>query len=130
MNYFDKSNNLICIHIKNISNHNNSNFFTPDNLTLQAGILNFSNSSSVKNHIHNKRNSYVEDTIEVLYVLDGYLEVTLFENDKTELEKLNAETGDLLILVSGGHGIKFTKDTKILEVKQGPFLGVDDKKRF
>lgn len=130
MNYFDKDNNLICIHISDVYDQKDTSFFTPEYVTLQAGCLNFSSSESVTNHIHNKRSSYVEDTVEILFILNGKLEITLFEIDKTKLERFSAKTGDLIILISGGHGIKFIEDTKILEVKQGPFLGLNDKQRF
>lgn len=38
--------------------------------------------------------------------------------------------GDVLVLVDGGHGFRMTEDTVLVEIKQGPYLGLDDKARF
>lgn len=39
--------------------------------------------------------------------------------------------GDLIVLLSGGHGFEILEDTKFFEVKQGPFIGTDnDKEKF
>ena len=37
------------------------------------------------------------------------------------------KTGDTVILASAGHGIKVLQESLILEIKQGPYAGVDDK---
>ena len=36
--------------------------------------------------------------------------------------------GDIIILFKGGHGFKFYKNTKIIEIKQGPYIEGKDKK--
>ena len=36
--------------------------------------------------------------------------------------------GDIIILFKGGHGFKFYKKTKIIEIKQGPYVEGKDKK--
>ena len=36
--------------------------------------------------------------------------------------------GDIIILFKGGHGFKFFKKTKIIEIKQGPYVEGKDKK--
>jgi hypothetical protein len=33
-------------------------------------------------------------------------------------------------MVGGGHGFRIKEDTVLLEIKQGPYLGVDDKELF
>jgi hypothetical protein len=35
-----------------------------------------------------------------------------------------------MIMVGGGHGFRMTEDTVLLEVKQGPYPGVQEKERF
>ncbi len=39
-------------------------------------------------------------------------------------------TGDILVLVSGGHGFRMLEDTVLMEVKQGPYTGLKEKERF
>jgi hypothetical protein len=36
----------------------------------------------------------------------------------------------LMLMVGGGHGFRMLEETVFLEVKQGPYLNVDEKERF
>ena len=36
----------------------------------------------------------------------------------------------IVLMVGGGHGFQIKEDTVILEIKQGPYLGADDKELF
>jgi hypothetical protein len=38
--------------------------------------------------------------------------------------------GDILLLVDGGHGFRMLEDTVFVEIKQGPYTGLDEKERF
>jgi hypothetical protein len=37
---------------------------------------------------------------------------------------------DVVLMVGGGHGFQIKEDTVLLEIKQGPYLGEEDKKLF
>ena len=39
------------------------------------------------------------------------------------------ETGDTILLTSGGHGFKVLEEVEMIEVKQGPYSGEMDKTR-
>ncbi|MCZ2140280.1 MAG: hypothetical protein LC096_02690, partial [Bacteroidia bacterium] len=39
-------------------------------------------------------------------------------------------TGDVILLSDGGHGFKMLEESEIIEVKQGPYCGEQDKVRF
>jgi hypothetical protein len=52
-------------------------------------------------------------------------------NDQQELVATRElETGDIMLMVGGGHGFRMMEDTVFLEVKQGPYTGMDEKERF
>jgi hypothetical protein len=38
--------------------------------------------------------------------------------------------GDLIVFLAGGHGFRLLEDCVMLEIKQGPYSGVDEKTRF
>ena len=38
--------------------------------------------------------------------------------------------GDVILLVSGGHGFQVLEEIEMIEIKQGPYSGDLDKKRF
>jgi hypothetical protein len=67
---------------------------------------------------------------EVLVVREGRLEVDFYTDQKQYLETRTLERGDLLILVGGGHGFRCLEDTILVEIKQGPYIGPDEKERF
>lgn len=39
-------------------------------------------------------------------------------------------SGDIILLASGGHGFEILEETVMVEVKQGPYAGEQDKTRF
>ena len=40
------------------------------------------------------------------------------------------EAGDVALLIEGGHGFEVIEDVEMIEVKQGPYAGEQDKTRF
>jgi hypothetical protein len=56
--------------------------------------------------------------------------VDFYNAERRYLESRILHTGDTIILVSGGHGFEILDDTEMIEVKQGPYLGDNDKTRF
>ena len=38
--------------------------------------------------------------------------------------------GDIILLIDGGHGFKIMEDAVIMEIKQGPYVGIEDKEHF
>ena len=49
---------------------------------------------------------------------------------KDYLESKELRAGDIILLVSGGHGFHVLDEVEMIEVKQGPYAGDNDKKRF
>jgi len=47
-----------------------------------------------------------------------------------ELKSVILKPGDSILLARGGHEVKILQDAKIIEVKQGPYAGYDDKEFF
>ena len=64
-------------------------------------------------------------------MLSAFLFSLLFySNEKEFLESVIIETGDVILLVSGGHGFECLEETEMFEIKQGPYAGENDKTRF
>jgi hypothetical protein len=40
------------------------------------------------------------------------------------------ESGDVILLSNGGHGFEVLEEVEMIEVKQGPYCGDEDKTRF
>jgi cupin superfamily acireductone dioxygenase involved in methionine salvage len=69
-------------------------------------------------------------TSEVLYVLKGHALVDIYDNDHQLIDTRELFVGDLILMVSGGHGFRMLEDTTFLEIKQGPYIGIDEKELF
>lgn len=57
-------------------------------------------------------------------------EIDLFLIDKSFLGTWILNEGDIILLVSGGHGLRCLEDTVLLEIKQGPYTGLVEKEHF
>jgi len=81
-------------------------------------------------HVHNFLSRQVFYTQEVLIIRRGRLKVNLYSSDKEFFGDRILEAGDVILLCGGGHSFEMLEETSIIEVKQGPYLGVEDKTRF
>lgn len=66
----------------------------------------------------------------MLVVRKGICEVDIYNEDRHLVATRKLQTGDVLLMVNGGHGFRMLGDTIFLEIKQGPYLDVDEKERF
>jgi len=69
-------------------------------------------------------------TAEVLVVREGRCLIDLYDDEKRPVATREIGAGDVVLLVGGGHGFRMLEDTLFLEVKQGPYLGLEEKERF
>jgi hypothetical protein len=77
-------------------------------------------------HTHNDVTRTVARTHETLYVRKGRISVRIYNEARDLVTTLEAGEGDVLTLMSGGHGYTILQDgTQVLEVKNGPYVGAD-----
>lgn len=105
-------------------------FFTPNSYSQQIGYMNHPAGYMIPPHVHNPVVREVEYTKEVLLIKSGRLRVDFYSEAKLYLESTVLETGDVILLAYGGHGFEMLQPTEIIEVKQGPYSGDQDKTRF
>lgn len=105
-------------------------FFTPDNFSQQLGYMNRPVDYVIPPHVHNVVERKVELTQEVLFVKSGKIRVDFYDDDRIYLVSRIIEKGDVILLANGGHGFKMLEQSEMIEVKQGPFCGEQDKIRF
>ncbi|MBU6279604.1 MAG: hypothetical protein KGN78_10200 [Actinomycetales bacterium] len=107
-----------------------TNFLTGDDANFQLGVITRVAGSSIIPHVHFPVNRNVQGTSEALLVVSGKLTVDLYSSDKQYLESFSAIAGDVIVFVRGGHGFRFDQDTRLIEIKQGPFVEGADKEKF
>lgn len=100
------------------------NFLTPDDYTLQVGMIGHPPGRTIRDHVHNPHIHYkVDTTQEFLYVEQGKIKATIYDYGWNVLREVVLEEGDILLQVSGGHGFEVLEKCYLIEVKQGPFPG-------
>ncbi len=105
-------------------------FFTPPSFSQQVASMTHPEGKKIDPHVHNFLSRQVFYTQEVLVVRRGRLKVNLYSSDKKSLGNRILEAGDVILLCGGGHSLEMLEETSIIEVKQGPYLGDEDKTRF
>jgi hypothetical protein len=105
-------------------------FFTPGSFSQQVAYMRHPKDKLIEPHVHNLVARQVLYTQEVLLVRRGKVEVNLFNSGREFLTSRILQDGDLILLCGGGHSLKMLEETSMIEIKQGPYAGDNDKVRF
>ena len=108
------------------------NFVSSEGDYQQVGIWVYNRSKKLAPHIHSIAPREVLRTQEVVFVKDGRIRADVYTEKEEFLKSVELEKGDTIILLNGGHGYEILEDnTRVLEVKNGPYVGADrDRKRI
>ncbi len=98
---------------------------------MQIGILNLKKGEWVEPHIHKDWERKINKTHKAIYVISGKMKIH-FYYDKKKIKEIILNAGDIINLKNGGFGFEsLENETKIVEVKQGPYPGLEyDKEKF
>ncbi len=105
-------------------------FFTPDNYTQQLAYMNRPAGYVIQPHLHNPVKREVEFTKEVIFIKSGMVRVDFYDESQKYLQSTVLQKGDVILLAYGGHGFEILENCEMIEVKQGPYAGEQDKTRF
>jgi mannose-6-phosphate isomerase-like protein (cupin superfamily) len=105
-------------------------FFTPNELSQQLAYMKYPVGKVIPAHVHNPVPRDVLFTQEVLLIKRGKLRVDFYSDHQQYLESRLLEAGDVILLITGGHGFEVIEALEMIEVKQGPYVGEQDKTRF
>ncbi len=123
-------NKLLSIIIRKNFEKNGIEFFTPDDFSQQLAYMKRPKDYVIPPHVHNAVVREVQFTKEVLFIKSGRVRVDFYDDEKNYLQSSILETGDVVLLAYGGHGFEMLEESEIIEVKQGPYAGENDKIRF
>ncbi|HEY3375025.1 MAG TPA: hypothetical protein VGK02_08200 [Candidatus Aquicultor sp.] len=124
------NNRLLSIIISNRYNEPGISFFTPEDFSQQLAYMCHPTGKIIQPHVHNSVHREVFYTQEVLFLKKGRLRVDFYDEDQSYLESHVLEAGDVILLATGGHGFEVLEEIEMIEVKQGPYAGEQDKTRF
>ena len=121
---------LLAIIIRSSFSKPGISFFTPEDFSQQLAYMHHPEGKVIPPHVHNPAPREVQYTQEVLFIRKGKLRVDFYDNDRNYLESRILESGDTVLLASSGHGFEVIEELEMIEVKQGPYAGDQDKVRF
>jgi len=105
-------------------------FFTPNEYSQQLAYMKRPSGYIITPHTHRPVSREVFNTLETLFIRKGKVKMNFFNEKREFIQEYVVSTGDVILLVSGGHGFEMLEESEIIEVKQGPFMGDQDKVRF
>jgi len=106
-------------------------FFTDDTNPFQLGAHDRKKGVSLRPHVHTVTKPLTIKSIqEWLFIPEGKVRVVLYTKKGEVLYRKILTAGDSILLMEGGHGVEFLEDSKIFEIKQGPYLPSHHSKLF
>lgn len=125
-----KKEKLLAMIVRNNYICDGVDFITPNDYSQQVAYMHHPAGKVIDAHVHNLVHRDVILTQEVLFIKSGKLRVDFYDEYEDYLESTVLNSGDVILLVSGGHGFTVLEEVEMIEVKQGPYSGDADKKRF
>lgn len=116
--------------IRNRLRPEHTTFLTPPTFKQQVGYVVYPAGGEVARHVHKPLERHLVGTSEVLIVLEGRCLMDVYNDDRELVATRELNKGDVMLMIGGGHGFRMLEQTVFLEVKQGPYTGIDEKERF
>jgi len=120
----------IALIIKADFNQDGLHFFTPGSFSQQVAYMKHPAGKKIVPHVHKLISRQVLYTQEVLFIKKGKVRIDFFSSAREFLTSRILESGDVILLCGGGHSLVMLEETVMIEVKQGPYAGEDDKITF
>ena len=106
------------------------NFISKDDFPLQLGVSGYRKGATIKAHFHIEKEIKINKIQEVVHIESGRTRVNLYDLNNKKFKLVELSDDDTILFVDGGHGFEMLEDTRIIEVKQGPYFGKDEDKRM
>jgi hypothetical protein len=106
-------------------------FVSEPEWALQVGLLMPPAGHEIDAHAHLPHDGReVRLTQEFLFVITGSMEVDFFNEPGQRFHTEIVRHGEALYHIQGGHAFRFLEETRLLEVKSGPYFGREKDKRL
>jgi hypothetical protein len=105
-------------------------FITPTDGKQQVGFIVYPKGGVIARHTHKPLERHIIGMAEVVVVRSGHCQIDVYDDSRQLVATRDLYQGDVVLMVGGGHGFQIKEDTVLLEIKQGPYLGADDKETF
>jgi len=120
----------LCYVIRESTQPKQTTFITPPDSKQQVGFIVYPKGGVIARHIHRPLERHIIGMAEVLVVRSGHCQIEVYDEQENLVAVRDLYHNDVVLMVGGGHGFQIKEDTVLLEIKQGPYLGAEDKKLF
>jgi len=121
---------VLCLIVRAEFRPQATTFLTPPEYKQQVGFVVYPAGGEVARHLHRPLERRLVGTSEVVLVQEGRCLLDVYDDERELVATRELGPGDLMLMVGGGHGFRMLEDTVLLEIKQGPYTGLDEKERF
>jgi hypothetical protein len=121
---------ILCYVIQPEAGLTETTFITPPDARQQVGFIVYPKGGVIRRHAHRPLERHLIGMSEVLIVRSGCAEMDIYDDQHQRVATRELGPGAVVVLVGGGHGFRLLEDTVLLEIKQGPYLGPEDKALF
>lgn len=128
--HIEHDSQVLCIIIRSDFQPDQTIFVTPPEYKQQVGFVVHLAEAEIARHSHRPLERHLTGTSEVLVVKRGRCLVDIYSSENELVGTKEIGVGDVMLMVSGGHGFRMIEDTVFLEIKQGPYTGLDEKTHF
>jgi hypothetical protein len=126
----DNNGDLLAIFTTDEDYSKEKNFITESDQEFQLASFNLKKDEEILRHYHPDQKRHVTKTSEALVLLDGEIEVFIYDKNQEFITSEMMTSGSTCLLIDGGHSLNIKEDSKFIEVKQGPYDIDTDKIRF
>jgi hypothetical protein len=107
------------------------NFASAEEDYQQVGFWNYNKGQKLQAHLHLIAPRQVLKTQEIIFVKQGKMRADIYSEKEKFLQSIELKAGDTCIFLNGGHGYEILENnTKVLEIKNGPYLGKEKDKKL
>jgi hypothetical protein len=106
--------------------------YSRDEDSIQVLSWNYPMGKTLQAHIHSQWLRIAEHTQEAIIVMSGRVRADVYDQKHQRVTEVEVDSGECMVFLEGGHGYEILQDgTKIFEIKNGPYPGLDaDKVKF
>lgn len=114
----------IALVIRSNSFDGGTHFVTSSEDALQVGFIARDKNAKIPDHRHLNVSLHHENKPrqEFVYVIKGSVLVKFYDDAKNFIVEKKLLPGDAILQFAGGHGFEFEEDSRMVEVKQGPYV--------
>ena len=120
----------IAIIVRTSHSSDGVDFLTENTASMQLAYMKRPKNDHIIAHRHRRIVRKIEMTAETLLVRKGRMKIDFFTPEAELICSKILVTGDVVLLLDGGHGMEMLEETELIEIKQGPYFGKNEKMHF